>query len=194
MPFPGTRPLSIAEMASLEQELSRVRLGPAAPIVLGRGYALIEVFYYTGLHPESVAHPSRWGIDLQSDGQLALTRPKNHELVYIPVDPLIRPWLMDLLTRIEAHGYSPTRLNQLVHAAGRTIGFPDLTPRGLRHSFGYRAWLKYRDPNLVARWMGCSIAVVFSHYVNAELGEHKLDIISHGWGRAEDLLSHDGSP
>lgn len=60
------------------------------------------------------------------------------------------------------------RFNEMVRWVGETVDIPGLTPRTLRHTFGYRLYRATKDINVVMDKMGCSMAVAlrYAHLVN----------------------------
>lgn len=175
MADPGNRPLSVEEQKEL------IRKIPEIPQDHSVGRLLIEGFLYTGVHPIVFADPKRHRVSVLDDGQLTLVRPKNRKMVYIPLAPEAMEVIPVLLDELKSHPRSAVRINQLVHAAAKTIGFGWIGPRILRHTFGYRAWLRFHDAHLVSVWMGCDIQTVFGYYVNPESTEAKKQIIEKGW-------------
>lgn len=169
---PGTLPITGVELVRLEQGLA---------ILPGdRGRRTVEAILYTGVHPAALGHPASWRMKVRDDGQLEWRRPKTRRAIFVPLPPEVRSWLPDLLAEYNKAPMHPTNVNQLVHATGALIGFPELTPRSLRHTFGVRAWKKYRDVNLVMDWLGCNVRTVLT-YVRMDVTEHKAEIIAKGW-------------
>jgi integrase len=172
---PGTLPITGSDLARLERGL--------ASLPIDRGRRTVEAILYTGVHPAALGHPSDWRMRVRDDGQLEWRRPKTKRAVFVPLPPDVRAWLPDLLAEYDRRPLHPTNLNQLVHATGALIGFPDLTPRGLRHTFGARAWITYRDVNLVMDWLGCDLRTVLT-YVRMDVGAQKAEVIARGWSRS----------
>lgn len=169
------RPLTLEEQRSLLLKL------PEIPEDHAIGRMLIEAILYSGIHPVTLADPKKHRLSILDDGQLSLVRPKNRKPVFIPLCPEAQALFPVLLKELSAHPRSAVRINQLIHAAAKLIGFNWINPRILRHTFGYRAWLAFHDAHLVSVWMGCDIQTVFNYYVNPETSDAKRRILSIGW-------------
>lgn len=170
---PGTTPLDHQEIAQLESELAKL---PADDF----GRRLVCAFLYTAAHPAALSDPLRWRMRIRDDGQLEWRRPKTRAPVWVPLPPEIRPWMGQFLNELSIARLHPTRLNQIVHETCSRFGMPQVTPRGLRHTLGQRAWERWHDLRVVMQLLGCSMSTA-ARYANAEINAEKREILDGGW-------------
>lgn len=108
-----------------------------------------RIFYSTGCHPWSLAHPDRanWKIVSGADGTyLTYLRAKTYEQTRLVMDPGVEPWIEAFLE--EELGHSEHEYARRVRRWAEKAGLSGMTPRTLRHDCIYR-FLREFDWNLV---------------------------------------------
>ncbi len=177
--YPGTvssiRPLDIAGIRWLIERLKALDERDT-------GRRIVEFMLYTGAHPSVLGDPKRYNLGLGSDGLLTWHRPKTRDLVIVPIPPGPRLWIPDLIRHLSHERYHPVTVNRFVHETGALCGMPDLTPRCLRHTFGYIVWLETHDVNRVMSVLSCSAKVALNYIKLDPSGWH--NILTTGWTNA----------
>ena len=97
----------------------------------------VDFFLSTGMHPHALAHPVLHRIRLV-EGRITWKRPKTRATVSVPVHPRLTPWVEAFVANLPE--CDRLYYNRLVKRWGKAHGMPDLTPRGLRHTFAYRVY------------------------------------------------------
>jgi integrase len=158
----STQPITGAEYEHLVAELCNAHAADLSPISEDK---FVDFILCTGMHPHALAHPEIHRIRLTEDG-ISWKRPKTRATVTVPVHDRLKPWVKEFIELLRESHQDKTELktfkrkktgqeyqkevitgcagrlnlNRLIHHWGQAHGMPELTPRGLRHTFAYRVW------------------------------------------------------
>jgi integrase len=148
-------------------------------------YYTVLFLWETGAHPDVIAHPIKRQLHLEDEGTvICWFRPKTKKAMKFPVSPMLAPWVAGYIESVRAVGDLPpvivtqkywvkgqkearerkqdlcsNKVTRLVKRVFRVCGFPNYTPRTLRHTRGRRILETTRDITNVRRFLGTSLEV-----------------------------------